>query len=391
MAAPREASLPGLLAQLTEPDPGPAYRAVLDRGGLIYDDDADIWVLGNRSQVEVGLREHSVFSSAQGVGVERLPVPLLLSMDPPDHPRLRKAISREFTPAAVEKWRSLVADLSAEAISRIRERGGGNIVEEFAVPVPPAVIAAMMGLPYDDLPQLRRWAEAAIVALVPPQTPEQRELLWRDIAAMYGFFHQLVVSRAESPGDDLLSRLLDPDVASDVADFEVASFGILLLVAGHETTSNLVAALIARMARSPALWGQLRTDPAMISRAVDETLRLDPPIQGFFRTTTVAVSTDGVEIPSGAKVLLLFAAANRDPIWIEDPEEFRLDRGELAHFGFGYGIHHCLGMNLGRMEAITMVRELADAATRLTLSGEIEVGGHPLLRRFQRVPVSIER
>jgi cytochrome P450 len=170
---------------------------------------------------------------------------------------------------------------------------------------------------------------------------------------------------------------------------EVFWFSLLLLVAGNETTTNLLGNLLHTLASVPAMWDELRRDPALVPGAIEESLRHDSPIQGFFRTTVADYRVHDAEIPAGDRVLLLFGAANRDPRHYTDPDAFRMDRGAADHMAFGSGIHLCLGAHLARLETAAVLRELAHRVRRLEPAGEPVRGTNPILRGMAALPLTL--
>jgi cytochrome P450 len=420
-------------------DPYPYYAELL-RGPRVHRDETnDLWILTRYDDVQRALRDHRVLSSAEGVAFQRMGTPMMLTIDPPDHTRLRRIVSRSFTPRNLERWRAIVEGLAREAVDRLVEREGADFVEEVAGPLPVGVIAGMLGLPEEDLPALRRISDDVvegfkisrqqsfvarrIVRLLsngkvldaftrfgmrfprPTGTvmrglaalgrKAEGETLWADdiersvgaVADLQGYCGDLVRERRRRPGDDLVSQLIAPHAEGSLSTPEIFWFFFLLLLAGHETTTNLLGNLILALIANPDEWRALRADPALVPSAVNEALRFESPIQGFFRTTLEPYRVGDAEIPSGARVMVVFAAANRDPDHYPDPGAFRIRRNPTDHVGFGGGIHYCLGASLAEMEGRAVLGQIVSRATEIAITGDVERTENPLLRGVKHLPL----
>lgn len=429
---------PGVIA-----DPYPYYADLL-RGPRVHRDEThDFWALTRYEDVTRALREHHALSSAEGVGYQRSGLPMMLTLDPPDHTRLRRIVSREFTPRNLERWRAIVDGLARDAVARLVERDGADFVEEVAGPLPVGVIAGMLGLPDEDLPALRRMSDDAVEAfkMSRPQSriterlnvllttgrvveaftrfgmrfprptgvvmrslarianKAEGESLWgadieRSVAAvggLQGYCGDLVRERRRRPGDDLVSQLIRPHEEGSLSEPQVFWFFFLLLLAGHETTTNLLGNLVNALIANSAEWRALRADPSLVPAAVNEALRFESPIQSFFRTTLEPYRVGEVEIPRGARVQVLYAAANRDGDHYEEPDSFRIRRNPTDHVGFGGGIHYCLGASLAEMEGRAVLGELVARATELEIAGTVVRTENPILRGFKRLPLRCAR
>jgi beta-dihydromenaquinone-9 omega-hydroxylase len=420
-------------------DPYPHYADLL-RGPRVYRNEAqDFWTLTRYEDVTRALREHRALSSAEGVGYQRSGLPMMLTLDPPDHTRLRRIVSREFTPRNLERWRAIVDALARDAVARLVERDGADFVEEVAGPLPVGVIAGMLGLPDEDLPALRRLSDDAVEAfkMSRPQSKitERLNLMltsgravqaftrfgmrfprptgfvmrslariankaegeshWgadieRSVAAVGGlqaYCGNLVRERRRRPGDDLVSQLIRPHEDGSLSEPQVFWFFFLLLLAGHETTTNLLGNAVNALIANPAEWRALREDPSLVPAAVNEALRFESPIQSFFRTTREPYRVGDVEIPRGERVQIVYAAANRDPSHYPEPDSFRVRRNPTDHVGFGGGIHYCLGASLAEMEGRAVLRELVARFRDLEIAGPVVRTENPILRGFKRLPL----
>jgi cytochrome P450 len=316
---------------------------------------------------------------------------MMLTMDPPDHTRLRRIVARDFTPSAVSAWRPLVERLAVEAVDEMLEEGTTDAVRAVASPLPILVIAQILGVPPEDYPQFRDWSDKIVesLAVIDPADVERANRTVEGILSLQQYMAALVEERRRAPTNDLLSRLVQPREEGALDASEVFWFSLLLLVAGNETTTNLLGNLLHTLASTPTLWDELRRDAALVPRAIEESLRHDSPIQGFFRTALTDYPVHGVEIPAGDRVLLLFGAANRDPRHYTEPDTFRMDRGATDHMAFGSGIHLCLGAHLARLEATAVLGELVRRVRGLESAGEPVRGTNPILRGMAKLPLSL--
>jgi len=375
----------------TVADPYPWYRRLQDEAPVYRQEALRFWVLSRYDDVLAGARAHGSLSSAEGVIYIRQPLPMMLTMDPPDHTRLRRIVARDFTPSAVSAWRPLVEQLAAEAVDRMLDEGTTDAVSAVASPLPVLVIAQILGVPSEDYPQFRDWSDKIVesLAVIDPGDVERANRTVEGILSLQRYMTTLVEERRRAPTGDLLSRVVQPREEGALNDSDVFWFSLLLLVAGNETTTNLLGNLLHTLATTPALWEGLRRQPDLVPGAVEESLRHDSPVQGFFRTAVAPYTAHGVEIPEGDRVLLLFGAANRDPRHFEDPDSFVIDRGAADHLGFGSGIHLCLGAHLARLEGAAVIRELVQRVRRLETAGEPVRGTNPILRGMAKLPLRL--
>lgn len=285
------------------------------------------------------------------------PVPLLfvgrsmLNTDPPDHTRLRTLVSRAFTTRRVEALRGRIQEITDGLLDAMaRQQGVVDLVAALAFPLPITVIGELLGVPVEDWAMLRGWfttllGSTPVVTRDSPATEAATRL--------FGYLVELLAAKRREPRDDLLSGLIgacDGDQRLD--EQELLSTTFLLILAGHETTVNLIANGTVALLRNPDQLAALRADPALVPAAVEELLRYEGPVQhATFRFTTEPVEVGGVTIPANQRVLVLLAGANRDPARFEHPERLDVRRGDTRHLAFGQGIHFCLGAPLARLEA----------------------------------------
>jgi cytochrome P450 len=287
-------------------------------------------------------------------------LPFIL-LDPPDHNRLRRVVIHQFTPERVEGMRDRVIQLVDELLDAQRNRGQLDIVDDFAHPLPVRVISKILGVPIEDRARFEVWVSALTRTIEPLQNVSEAEVEEHGSQAaieMREYLRGLVTTRRNRPGgDDLISALVmattnhDHDDVGQMNEQELLASLQLLVVAGYETTVNSIANGMLTLLRYPDVLARLRSDPDnMVVRTVEEVLRYEPPVHIRHRTTLADINIAGVTIPKGATVVLLLASGSRDPARFTDPDRFDPDRTDNEHFGFGRGIHYCVGAPLARME-----------------------------------------
>ncbi|WP_308250514.1 cytochrome P450 [Nonomuraea rhizosphaerae] len=287
-----------------------------------------------------------------------------LRMDPPDHTRLRALVSRAFTPRMVERLRPRVEAIADELIRALPERA--DLVAAYAYPLPMLVITEMMGVPAADYGRFKRWSETLVRSLDPILPPELEAVIREARLEFRAYFRELLAERRSNPGEDLLSALVQVE---ELTEQELLATCILLLVAGHETTVNLIANGVLNLSRHGGL-AQAAERPREV---VEEVLRYDPPVQLTSRVALRDTELGGVPMPKGTSVLALVGGANRDPEVFADPDRFAPERFAETqeagrHLAFGLGIHFCLGATLARLEGEIALRALAEAAPKLEVT-----------------------
>lgn len=373
-------------------DPFPAYAALLRGGPVHYNPNRRLWVLSRYDEVRAALRADDRLSSADGVARTRTPVPVILFRDRPEHTRLRHLVSPSFTRRALEAARGMVAEKVERLLADGLAHGSGDLVAQLAGPLPVEVIAELLGISSDRREEFREWSNDAVQGLNVDSafrgwSAANRSM--RALTCLWRLFDEEFDRRRREPSDDLMSTLLASTEAGDLTLEEAYWFAVLLLVAGNETTTNLLSQLLHTFATSPHVYEQVRAAPELVEPAIEEQLRLTPPILGFYRTAKQDYPVGSTTIPAGARVLVLFAAANRDPRMFADPDRFVLGREPREHLAFGTGIHFCLGAYLARMEAAELVRRLVVRCERIELTGTPEFTTNSALRGLARLPARL--
>jgi len=333
--------------------------------------DPAFYTLSRYEDVEIALRDVERFSSLYGQG-PRFTDPIGMLCDPPQHTFFRKLLQGWFTPAAVESLREPVIKLANDLVDKIL--AGDRCFDahdDFAFPLPVTIIARMLGVSDSDLDQFKYWSDIQVAAMGsadPSQFQAQQQAFLEYMREHLRFRRQQIASGETYP-DDLLSAVAG--ARDERGDFfsENDSLSVLnqLLVGGNETTTSLITNLLWRLLEHRERWERLIDDQSMISLAVEESLRFDPPVLGLYRNTTEDIVLHGQMIPSGSKVYIHYAAANRDASVFANPDEFDVGRTSQRHMSFGLGVHFCLGATTARLEAEVALRILLDRMPDLKL------------------------
>jgi cytochrome P450 len=314
------------------------------------------------------------------------------TLDPPDHTRLRALVSKAFTPRVVEELRPRVQAIVDSVLTTVAQQGGVDLIEELAYPLPVAVIAEMLGIPHDDWPRFRKWSRILVDA-TDPISVQNRQLVEALPAArdsLHEYLKEIVTKRRREPRDDLISALLHVKDGSDrLTEHELLVMLNLLLIAGHETTVNLIGNGVLALLQNPESLSLLREQPQVIHTAVEELLRWDSPVQMTARVAREDGEVGGKLIRRGELLQLLLGAANRDPDHFPNAEQLDLCRRRNQHLAFSHGIHFCLGATLVRLEGQIAIGTLARRFPRLRLAGEPERSPTIALRGLRHLPVAV--
>jgi pimeloyl-[acyl-carrier protein] synthase len=381
-------------------DPYPTYHRLRDEDP-VHHSPLDFWVLTRYEDVATVLRDPrfikeplvSMVAARFGVTVPPGVGLSMLDRDPPDHTRLRSLVSKAFTPRVVEGLRPRIQKMVDDLITRAEAVGTMDLIEEFAYPIPVNVICELLGVPVEDHERFKGWSLDIARGLDSVWLPPESEIPKRSGASRHAigdYMRGLIAERRASPRGDLLSALIAAEEAGDkLSEDELIATCILLLIAGHETTVNLIGNGTLALLRHPEELRRLRETPGLITSAVEELLRYDGPVQRSARITSTEVTIGGRTIPRGEMVMPFIGAADRDPSQFPDPDRLDLGRTDNRHIAFGWGIHFCLGAPLARVEGQIAIDTLVRRLPRLALvDAEPEYRQSLTLRGLKALPVT---
>jgi cytochrome P450 len=318
-----------------------------------------------------------------------LPAQDLLTMDPPDHTRLRRLVTGAFTPRVIAGLEPWIREVTVRLLADADGAAGFDLIDALAFPLPITVICHLLGVPAADRAQFRAWGHD-VAATLDPQTAAAAKAETRAAElALTGYLQDLVRERRANPDDSILSALIAAgDEGDRLTSGEVVSTALLLLIAGFETTVNLIGNGTVALLGDPGNWDRLRRDPSLVPAAVEEMLRYDSPVQLTSRIATEDIEAGGTLIAAGRPVVVAIGGANRDPAVFEQPDEFRIDRPDPGrHLSFSLGMHHCLGAALARLEGRIAIEELTQRYPALELAAPPARRPLLVLRGFESVPV----
>jgi cytochrome P450 len=334
-------------------DPYPSYVWLRREQPVYHDEQTGWWALSRYADVSAALRNHMDFSSAQGIGTDRDSTRMLISTDPPDHTLLRSLVNRAFTPRMMVDLEPRIQAITDELLGNVIDGGAIDLTTDLAIPLPVTVIAELLGVEPERRADFKRWSDVFIGTGFDDIDPEANAARNDRAFAEFGeYFGAMVETRRHQRRNDLISALVAAQEDRDALSTEdILMFCLLLLVAGNETTTNLISNAALALMEHPDQMALLRDSPSLVPSMIEEALRYDSPVQGLFRTTAREVVISGTTIPADQKVLMLYASANRDDAQFPDADQFDITRTPNNHIAFGYGIHFCLGAPLARLEA----------------------------------------
>jgi cytochrome P450 len=352
-----------MFSQEMRRNPFPFYEEYRNQGAL-YLNQPGLWMIFDYHGVKSALEDHATFSSAAtSPGSTGTPLDWLIFKDPPRHARLRGLIASAFTPRVITGLEPRIRQISRELLDAKTGSGEFDLAADYSIQLPLMVIAEMLGIPACDYPQFRKWSDAilnlaeTVTGSAEAQRAAQEYRL--TTAEMGEYLREVLLSRRDQPQDDLLSKLASVEIAGErLTHAEILGFFQLLLLAGSETTTNLINNAMICLLEHPAQLAGLRREPQLLETTIEEVLRYRSPLQAVFRMTMRAVELSGKTIPAGQLVLPLIGAANRDPQRFERADCFELARSPNPHLAFGHGVHFCLGAALARLEATIALTDI---------------------------------
>jgi cytochrome P450 len=377
-------------------DPFPMYKALRDSDPVHHvtapGEGGDYWVLSRFEHVFAAAVDAGTFSSAEGltfsygekerVGIE---APIVM-MDPPEHTALRKLAIKRFTPQAVRALDPMIRSFVVERVERLRERGEGDVVAELLKPLPSLVVSHFLGVPPEDRVLFDRWTQSIVAANAAGDALDAAAA----VGEMFAYFNRLIEVRRREPGEDVISALVHGRLGNGepVSLAKILGMGFTMVTGGNDTTTGLLGGALELLTRHPDQRALLLADPGRIELAVEEFLRLTSPVQGLARTTTRDVALEGKVIPSGRKVMLLYASANRDEREFGPrAEECDVTRKVRRIVAFGYGPHHCIGAAAARLQGRIAIEELLARCPEFGV--DFEAGRYAsgsFVRRYESLP-----
>ncbi len=356
-----------VLDEANRADPYPIYARMREHPVFVQDDGR--YIVSTYAEIRACLQDprfssdlSKSYSKDDQQIMDDVAEPAFIRMDPPKHDWMRHQVMAEFTPDRINGLRPRIEDVAAELLDAHDRQAQLDIVDDFAYPLPVTVICDLLGVPREDEPLFHTWVDQLLLGLRPGQAAN-KEVMQQVKSArdqLRQYMDTLIDERQKTPGPGLISDVLHPaGREKHMTKGELNTTAILLLIAGHVTTVNLIANSMLTLLRHPEHYERLRREPSIVANLVEEVLRYEPPVHFARRTTLAEVPMAGVTIPKGAPVYLMLAAGNRDPLRFDDPDRFDPERRDIEHLGFGGGIHYCVGAPLARLETQAALLELA--------------------------------
>jgi cytochrome P450 len=401
------------------PEQLPAVLAELRERFPVYHTSSDIWVISRFDDVKAVYSTPELFSSrpnpyegaappegemtpevldrlvalAAGIPVdmaEMASAKTIAAADPPQHTRMRRIVSRGFTPPRIKEMATAIEEIVDRCLAGIEDQPTFDLVQQLAVPLPVEMICHILGIDRSHYTQAKRWSDAfaAAAGAVFSSPAERNELMLATVKEFSTYFVPLIETRRAEPKGDLVSAMVAAIDNESLSNVETLMVAITIMVAGNETSTNLIGNTVVELLSNPDQLKLLRDDPTLLPNAVDEANRLTSPIQFAFREATEDTEIAGTPIPKGAIIALHMAAANRDPRRFDDPDRFLIDRPPGRNLAFGHGIHFCLGAHLAGQEVRTAIGGLLPHLDRLELVGPLQRNPTALLNGWQKVDLT---
>jgi cytochrome P450 len=367
-------------------NPYPVYEQIRSRSPVLYYEPLDLWMIFDYEGVKAALADPATFSSrATPPGSSGPPPDWFIFYDPPRHTKLRGLVQRAFTPRVIASLERSIRQLSKELLDQAIERGAANseggsartmdVADDFSVPLALRVIAALIGIPPEEYLRFKRWSDVILTLSETVTRGADLSVIAHEVGTvkteMGTYLAGLLEDRRREPQDDLLSTLMAAEIDGErLTRDEMLGFFQLLLVAGNETTTNLINNAMLCFLEHPEQLARLRADRALLPAAIEEVLRYRSPLQAVFRTTKCDVELHGQSIPAGKLVLPMIGSANRDPRQFHEPDRFDIARDPNPHVAFGHGIHFCIGAPLSRLEARIGLTDLLERLENVELASD---------------------
>lgn len=358
-------------------NPYPYYAHLRNHSPVYWVESLQSWAVSRYEDVAYVAKNTQLFSSAPIIPAilgEMNPVPevnWLISTDPPAHMPLRKLVNKAFTPRMVAALEPRIKEIATQLLDGIEEGSDFDLVRDFSTPLPVMVIAEMLGVEPERYRDFKRWSDAMMRTSGGPIPPAELEQLRASVDELRRYFEQAIEDRRRNPREDLITALVRAEEESQALSArEVLAMCVLLLIAGNETTTNLLGNTVITLLSHPAELAKVRADLSIVPQMIEEMLRYESPVQAILRLATSDAEIAGSTIPAGGRVLILYGSANRDERQFPNPDTFDLTRNPQDHLGFGFGIHYCLGAPLARLEARVAMDAFLRRFSRIQLRGQ---------------------
>jgi cytochrome P450 len=382
------------LAPEVQENPYPYYTSLRQHHPVAWIEPLQCWTISRYQDVDYTIKNPQVFSSANWIGqslgdLNPAPeVPWMIETDPPDHTRLRRLVSKAFTPRMVSLLEPRMRAIAGQLLEPLRKREF-DFVHEFASVLPVIVIAEMLGVESEHHAEFERWSDNVVRGTSRPGDEVHRAEIRHSNDEMRAYFQKAIALRRKEPRNDLLTALVQAEEErQSLSADEVLAMAMLILLAGNETTRNLLGNALLALLEKPADLAKVRSDRALVPKLIEEVLRYDSPVQIVFRRTTKPIELSGTAIPTDATVFVLLGSANRDERKFADPDRFDLQRDNSNHLAFGFSTHFCLGAQLARLEAKVALEELLFSCPPFVRGKEpVQRVRSVLLRGVQNLPL----
>lgn len=352
-------------------DPSPWYHMMLQRAPIFFEKGSNTWNVFRYADVERVLTQFNTFSSEFGgygseASEEATIMGSMLMTDPPLHTKLRNIVSKSFTPSSIALMEPRIREIATSLLKKF-DSSNIDFVTEFSDPLPVTVIAEMLGIPTEDRKKFKRWSDNEISFT--EESPVERRRLHTELVQ---YFAKIIEERKKNPRTDLISSIVTSEVdGMKLSETEAVSFCILLLIAGNETTTNLLGNAIRLFAKHGTM-ERLRVRPGLVPSAVEEVLRYSSPVRGMFRVAVKDTEISGQNVKAGHSMMAWIGSANRDESKFPDPQKFDIERKPNPHIAFGHGIHMCLGAPLARVESKVAIELLSQEFDKVSLKAKEE-------------------
>lgn len=354
----------------------------------VFQTPMNFWAISRYDDVSYVLKNPATFSSAgMGAGsIDGRGTRTIINTDPPDHTYIRNLVNRAFTPRMVSAMEPRIREITTQLLDAVVDGGSMDLVADLAMPLPVTIIAEILGVEAERRDDFKRWSNAVVGSAA---TGDAQSAASADMIEFRDYFGEVIEMRRKAPKEDLLSNLVrDAGQGRGLTSEEIVAFAMLLLIAGNETTTNLLGNAIVALLEHPAELDRLLADRSLIPNAIEEALRYDSPVQFLFRSTTRDVEVGGHAIPKDHVVVPIYASGNRDDGKFADAARFDITRNTQGHLAFGLGVHFCLGAPLARLEAKVALEELFARTSDLERSDGAERIDSLFLRGMKHLPLT---